>query len=492
MSALSSLRRRISLAVVGITSLVVAVAALTSWMSSAAVLVRSHDQALEGWSKRLRGDEGPAIAGRFLVSQTKGGGRWRGGPFSDGRLLFQLVDAEGHELGRSSSLGDGQSLVGLAEPGTAGPTSHRLADGRKIHLVVVTLASLRFELRTPEGKPKSPAPDQPPLPPELAEIPLPVTLAVATDATRLHDELQRSAWTMAGMWFAATVLAWGAVLLLRAAILRPLDRLGTLLERLGPDDLAARLPEDAGTDEARAMVRRLNDLLDRLHGAFQREQATIANIAHELRTPVAAVRTDLEFRLMVATDPAERAVLTSCMRTIGAMQEQIASLLLLARLEAGKEPLVTTATDLAGVVRSRCDLLADAAAARQQSITLAGPDTLPLVTAPAHLERLVDNLLGNAVAHGTPGQPITVSLTTGAGTVDLVVENAFTGSVDPTSLGKAYYRGDHARRDSGHTGLGLALCLRLARLLGGHLTLTAAEGRFHALVRLPAGPTSRP
>ena len=492
---LSSLRQRISLAVVGITSLVVAVAAVTAWMSSAALVTTSHDQSLASWTKRVR-EEGPTMVGRFLMFQSHSSGRWRNGPFSDQRLLFQLVDAHGHELGRSASLGDGQTLVDLAPPEGVAPTTARLGDGRTIRVAVFTIASVKFEpprsdanrpRPTPTSSPENtgvPAPPPGP-PPEFANLDVPLTFALAIDATRLREELVRSAWTMGGMWLAATVLAWGAVLLLRRAILRPLERLGDLLEGLGPDDLAARLPADAGPDEARVVVARLNSLLDRLHQAFQREQATIANIAHELRTPVAAVRTDLEFRLMVATDPAERMVLTSCMGTIAAMQDQIARLLLLARLEAGTETLPTVTVDIVKLVRERVCRFESAAACRQQRLLTEVPDDLVVTTAPQHLEQLIDNLLLNAVAHGIEGYPITVTVEDVSQVTRITVANPFVGTLDDASLGKAYYRGDQARHDRGHCGLGLALGHRLSRVLQGSLQVQALEGVFRAVIELP-------
>jgi signal transduction histidine kinase len=518
---LTSLRQRISIAVVGITSLVVAVAAITTWTSSRAMLLRSVDQELNGWAGHMRKDEGAHLPRHLFVGTTASQQpqRGRGGPFNDKRVVIQIIDANNHELFRSQSLSDGQTLVPDQPGDDTGLRTLALADGRTLRVLTIQLAHVRQELPRPEsashaddkksdktgtpdngaisptakdtnGEPPPPPPGD--LPPSAVDTSLavPLTIRFGFDITRLTDELTRSAWMLAAMWCAATILAWGAVMALRATILRPLDRLSAALDRLGPDDLAARLPDDAGPDEVRGIIERLNHLLDRLHQAFAREQATIANIAHELRTPVAALRTDLEFRLLVATDPAERAMLGTCMGTIATMQTQVANLLLLARLEAGKEPLHQEATDLVVVIGEHLERYEAAAARRGQRFDPRLPDESTCVTSADHLRLLLDNLLGNAIAHGLPDQPIVVALTADADRSAISITNAYAGTIDPDSLGKAYYRGDSSRHDSSHCGLGLALCGRLANLLGATLTFSTTDQRFTATVALPVNSQS--
>ncbi len=97
-----------------------------------------------------------------------------------------------------------------------------------------------------------------------------------------------------------------------------------------------------------------------------------------------------------------------------------------------------------------------------------------------HVDVVLDNLLGNAVAHGEQGD-LTVSID---GSVVTVTNPSHT-TVDPARLGTAFYRADEARSDGAHCCLGLALCRRIAGLLGAQLDLTAAEGRFTACLSLP-------
>ena len=304
---------------------------------------------------------------------------------------------------------------------------------------------------------------------------LPVIVYLASDLQPIEDELAHLAKLLSALWVTALVLAWISVGWSGRVVLRPLKELSLALDHLGPDDLASRLPSAAGPHEFRGMVDRLNLLLDRLEQAFRREQATIKVIAHELRTPVATLRTAIEFRQLIAEDAGEKAVLATCFRTIERMQAMVTNLLLLARLEAGKEPLPRMVVDLVEMVH---DALAD-----RPDISAELPASALVLTSPMHLRLVLDNLIGNAVAHGQPPGRIQVVV---EGT-SVHISNPCAEGIDTSQLGTVFYRADAARSNGDHCGLGLALVTRLVRLLDGQLTLTAAGHQFRAEVRLPAG-----
>ncbi len=473
MSGGGSLRQRIRFAIIGITSLIVAVNGVATWMTSRALLINGVDREVATFAKRMESDQGAHLPRRMWTGPARPESR------GTGPILLEVSDATGRTLFHSSALEDPLTLVGCVESPT--PTTGTLPDGRIVRGQLVTFATIAPERRWPGTDPAKTTVEAPP-------PALPLTVRIAFDLTRQVEGLRQNAWVLAGMWLIATVLAWGADLLVRSTVLKPLKRLSAAIDVLGPNDLAARLPADSGPAEVRGVVGKLNSLLDRLHQAFTREQGTIANIAHELRTPVAALRTDLEFRLLVATDPAERQVLTACMSTVRNMQNQVANLLLLARLEAGREPLAVAELDLVELVQERVECCATVIGGALRNIGCVLPDSLVLPTSRAHLTLLVDNLLANARAHGLPDQPIQVRLEHDAAGIRLAIANPYRGSLDAESLGKPYYRSDDARHDGAHSGLGLALCLRLSRLLGGSLDFTTAEQVFVATVRLPAAP----
>ena len=302
---------------------------------------------------------------------------------------------------------------------------------------------------------------------------------LALGLEQVDGELSRMAMVLGVLWAAATLLAFGTILLLRPAVLKPTRDLAAAIARLGPDDLAARVPVQEAPQEMRVVVDCLNGLFDRLEQAFKREQATIANIAHELRTPVAELRTALEFRQMTATGE-DRAELDALLATVMRMQTQVTNLLLLARLEAGKEPLQRSDADLGELVGEAAERWEERARARGLDLNLGTFAQAPVTTSADHLGLVLDNLLSNAVAHATAGGVIDVAVTASEQDVIVTITNPFAGTLDMTQLSQAYYRGDVARHGGDHSGLGLALCQRLCRLLDAHLELKHQDGQFTA------------
>lgn len=476
---MTSLAARLTIAVVGITAVVVLVAGVAMWLSLRAKLITDIDRELDGRAERMHRFDA------FLASsgwkphppppegEAGGGGRrdrWERG---DPRRLLQVFAADGRELGRSGNLEAGDSLLpaGSAPPAEGDRMFARLASsGGRARVLAVALQV------PPMG-----AGIDPTTPP-----PGPVVALIAGNLEDVDAELRRMALNLGAVWLVATALALGAAMALRRAVLRPLVLLDGELKRLRPDDLAARLPASAGPAEVRTLVLRLNTLLGGLEEAFKREQATIANIAHELRTPVAGLRTEIEFRLLAAGDPGELATLRSLLATVGRMQAMVGNILMLARIEAGRERLNSDTLDLVPLVTAAVERWEPRAMARGLEIELALPESLALDSSAIHLDLVLDNLLGNAVAHGQAGRPIAVRLQSVDGRAELEVSNACTAGIDTARLGTAFYRADDARSDGSHCGLGLALCRRIAGLIGAELELDARDGLFSARLRLVA------
>lgn len=468
---MTSLSSRLTIAVVGITAAVVLISGVAMWLSLRAKLIGDVDRELAGRAERMRRFDAFAVSQgwhpRPPPQEGEGGRRDRG----ESRRLMQVFAPDGRELGRSAALDADDSLlpVGMALPGEGGRLFARLADGSRARVLAV-------ELHMPPMGIGFTA-DQPP--------PEHVVALIATHFAEIDAELTRMGLTLGAVWLVATALAFGAAMALRRAVLRPLARLDCQLKRLRPDDLAARLPESAGPAEVRTLVLRLNTLLGGLEEAFKREQATIANIAHELRTPVAGLRTEIEFRLLASTDAGELSTLRALLATVGRMQAMVGNILMLARIEAGRERLNSETIDVVPLLEAAVERWEPRAMARGLELVVTVPETLPVVSSAVHLDLLFDNLLGNAVAHGQAGPAITVALTQAA---ELDISNACAPGIDAERLGTAFYRADGARSDGSHCGLGLALCRRIADLLGAELRLSVAAGVFTAGLRMVAPP----
>jgi signal transduction histidine kinase len=213
----------------------------------------------------------------------------------------------------------------------------------------------------------------------------------------------------------------------------------------------------------------------RLGEQRERERHFVADAAHELRTPLAAVRAALEAPGGGADPLAE----------VRRLQRTVEDLLSLARLDAGAVAVVAQPVDLAGVVQQRWDLLMAKAVQRGLAAQIAIPPAV-VQGDEAKLDAIVRNLLDNAVAHADPGTGIAVELRREGEAWLLEVANpcAALKPEDAARVRERFWRADHAR-SGGHAGLGLAIADRLAALCGCRLEITTDDGRFRAGLRIP-------
>jgi len=243
----------------------------------------------------------------------------------------------------------------------------------------------------------------------------------------------------------------------------------------------------AGLAELEPAVRTLDALLARLTALRERERGFIGDAAHELRTPLAAVRATLEAAAGGGPrdDSAWRSATATALAEVARLQRTVDDLLALARLDTGAGPGAADPVDLAGVIRQRWDLLAGQAAARGLVARLELPDA-EVVGDEARLDGMVRNLLGNAVAHGDPGS-LDIVLSPHDGGWRLRVANlcAHLHADDTERVFQRFWRADAARGE-GHAGLGLAIVRRLAELSGCRITVAITDGRFIATLDIPA------
>ena len=460
-----SLRGRIMFGTVGATALVVVLASVAAWWSVSTMLHSEQDRRLADRLDRMTvhhpGDPVTGMQPWRLPQREYGPG---------GLSLLQVLDrATGKVLISAQSVPEGTDLSGL----TGSPTLITLPDGR-------SFSGSRVHLE--------PGPEMDRLIAALegtrSSIQQPVDVCLAQDMGPIHNELVRLGWILFGVCVGATVLAILVGLWLRSVVLKPLTDLSEAIAGLGPERLEARLGSLAVPLEVRPVVERLDDLLIRLDSAFARERSTIANLAHELRSPIAALRSSLEFGLM--DEPSSYGqVLQECLPVVVRMQDMAANLLLLARIEAGQEPVPLTQVAVATVVQSSWDQVTAHAVDRHQEADLGLDYGLILVASVSHLHLLCANLLDNAVHHAPVGSRITVRLHSAASGAVLEVANPATTAVDPAVVFRPFYRGSRERTNDGHCGLGLALCQRLTHLLAGAITVESTVDHFTVRVVLP-------
>jgi two-component system, OmpR family, sensor kinase len=279
-----------------------------------------------------------------------------------------------------------------------------------------------------------------------------------------------------GAVLAALVVAGAAWVATRAA-LRPVDRLRTAAAALPPGD---RLPMPAATDEVRALAQELNELLARRDEAVARLERFTGDAAHELRSPVAAIRAQAE----VAVAHPDPALADETLRAVAVEAERLTDLMALARADAGQRPSPRP-VDVVAAAR--------AAIGRQNRhgavVKLVAPAPAAAAASPGEVALVLDNLLGNALRHAR--SVVQVGVLPAGRTVRLVVEDDGPGipAADRDRVFDRFTRldPDVESRAGGGAGLGLALVAALVAGRGGTVAAGEAPGGGARLeVRWPA------
>lgn len=321
-------------------------------------------------------------------------------------------------------------------------------------------------------------------PSQDATVPLPEIVLVVARGTASVD---------ATIGWVATVLfaVGGFGLLLALAILAVVIRIGlspvrTLASEIASIDITSltkRLSAADAPTELGGVVTRLNELLERLALAFERERDLTAELAHELRTPLAGIRSTIE----VALDrerPAERyrASLADVLAITLDTERLVTAMLTLARLDSGAARAGVEAVDVDELVRSAIELVAARCTARNIVLATRLPP-VSIATDAAMLRAIILNLLDNAVSYVDTGGTIDVSLTTER----IVIRNSgcAIAESDVSRVFERFWRGDAARATGVHAGLGLALCQKLVTLLGGTIAISIKNRWFEATVTWP-------
>lgn len=320
--------------------------------------------------------------------------------------------------------------------------------------------------------------------------PLPEQALAAGDRVA---ELALSAFLTQAAIALAVVTVLAAVLgrWLAGRILRPVRVIADTARRLSADNLSERVPVTAPADELAALATTVNGMLDRVQHGLRGQRLFTANAAHELRTPLATIRTAVDVTLDGRPGRDELIAMAHDVREAAARsQRTLDGLLLLARSQAGAGGPLGPA-DLSGVAGDALDAAARDIAARALTVD-AALRPAPVSGRRVLLERMVGNLVGNAVRHNRPGGRIEVSTgVTGDGRSWLRVVN--TGQViDPATadrLVEPFVRGDGSRvHGEDGSGLGLSIVQAVVTAHHGTLRLTPLPGGgLDVTVHLPGG-----
>jgi heavy metal sensor kinase len=378
-----------------------------------------------------------------------------------GTVQVQVVDARRRVL--AASVGSDRAVPLL------GPTELEAARDRRPRFLAGTRVGERDPLRViawPAGS---------------AQAPLTVIAAVSVSSVARSLRIVELGLLLGGPLLLALFagIAWVAV----GRALRPVAELRRGAEEITGTGQSRRLPLPAAQDEIQRLGLTLNRMLDRLEQAGRRQRGFVADAAHELRSPLASMRAQLE----VASQHPERAdwrrlsegVLADTLR-LGRMVED---LLALARLDERPGAIQSREVELAEVAREVADRIPPASAELRLEL-----DGGARVRGDRQaLGRAVQNLLDNAARHATRHVRVSVGLRDGLAVMAVDDDGPGIPAADRERVFERFTRLDDARsREHGGAGLGLAIAREIVRAHGGELTAEDGAPGARLVMRLPA------
>ncbi len=294
---------------------------------------------------------------------------------------------------------------------------------------------------------------------------------------QVHASLKRFLNTCIVALAAAAVLATigGRILAFRS--LRLVNAMTTSARRISVEDLTERLERSHTNDELDELAATFNDMLARLAKQVDQLRQFTADAAHELRTPLAALRGAAEVVLSSNNSPDEmRAVLADSIDEYDRLARIANSLLLLARADAGQEFIRRAPLPLHTALRDVIDLFTPVAEEQGLSLLLSQCDTAWVDGDDDHLRQTISNLLDNAIKSTPTGGTIRASLAIADDAINLTVSDTGIG-IAPHHLPRIFdrfYRVDRARsRETGGAGLGLSICKTIVEAHGGSIRLSS-------------------
>lgn len=427
-------------------------------LASVILVVRLRVALIDGLDTSIRQRAAVIVA---QLDQTGGDGITSGLPAND--IVVQVVDSSGRVIASSTEIAADGRLFDF--PGTSQrPTARTVSD-------LPELPDENYRVVAVTAGPKAD----------------PLTVYVAASAGRVDDSVDELMVALAvGLPVMVAALTWVCWLLVGRA-LRPVEALRRQAAQITVTDLRRRLELSPANDEIHRLGATLNDLLDRLDTSTNRQRQFVADAAHELRSPLAALRAELEVALHHPESTRRESLEAEVLSDLERLTRLVDDLVRLARLDASPT-LRRSEVDFDDIVR---DAVRRARMRSTVPIEVSGVGAARLVGDHDALARVVENVLDNATRHAR-GRVI-VSLSTDGAWAALIVADDGPGipADQRQRVLERFTRLDDARsRDAGGSGLGLAIVREVTAAHGGTVVIEDNQPGALVRLRLPLAPLS--
>jgi len=314
-----------------------------------------------------------------------------------------------------------------------------------------------------------------------------VLVMVGSDGARARATLSDFAWLVTAVvvcgGLATALLGW----VLTRWALRPLRELSDAAHTLGPDRLAQRLDLPPKPSELYPLVQSFNEALDRMEAAFRQLETFTANVAHELRSPLATLIGATQVALLRPRNvEALQEVLTDNLEDLERLAAVVRDMLFLARADHGERADAIELLDVHVLTEETAEFFESLLAESGTQLDIRGDATLQGNA--GLLKRALSNLLMNAMQYARVGTPIQIAMGTEHAQCELAVVNQGPPIDEATRarMFDRFYRADGVRtRGSGHVGLGLAIVRAVAQMHGGTVFASSEQGVNRIGMRLP-------
>jgi heavy metal sensor kinase len=263
--------------------------------------------------------------------------------------------------------------------------------------------------------------------------------------------------------------------------------------KISGGSLEERVPVKSRGDEIDQLATTFNEMLDRIQTLLTEIKEMSENIAHDLRSPIARIRELAEVTLTTGKSLDEyESMAASTVEECDRLLDMINTMLFISKTEAGVEKPSRTEVDIAALIASACAIFEPIAEDKNVMLRCEAPKKQVVFGDARMLQRMLSNILDNAVKYTPPGGRVEISLSETER--DIVITIADTGvgisEADLPRIFERFYRGDQSRSEPG-TGLGLSLARAVARAHGGDITVTSVQNQGSTfIITLPKSPSS--
>ncbi|MGR6327489.1 sensor histidine kinase [Sphingomonas sp. XXL09] len=311
-------------------------------------------------------------------------------------------------------------------------------------------------------------------------------LVVGVDSQALEQIDDVILSLFAGAFFLVVLIGTAAALWIGGYLRRRIEQVSLTAEAIMAGDIRHRVPVSGRGDEFDHLGVVLNRMLERIGRLLENLRQVSADVAHDLRSPLARLRGGMESALAAPDGPARDAAIARAIRQSDDLLALFAGILHIVDVDAGDVRQRFAPLDLGALVEDLCDSYAPAVSDGGRSLSCTSESGLIVAGSAELLFQAVINLLDNAQAHTPTGTHVRVDVAAAGDGVVVVVADDGPGvpAVDRERIVERFVRLDRTRAAAGH-GLGLNLVAAIARAHDGTLTIGDAGPGLTATLRLP-------